>query len=384
MIVGAGPAGLSTARAYRACGGEAEVTLVGEEPLLPYRRPPLTKELVRGELGAHELAIETEDWFAANDVKLLRGARVTSIAPEEGVVTLESYVRLPAETIVLAAGSRPARPPIAGAEHPDVHTIRTLADSERVIAALDSGQRAVVVGTGFIGCELAASLALRGVAVTLIGQERLPQLARLGELAARRIAAWLAELGVELRGESSLAAVHEGRIVELDDESRHDACAVILATGVHPRGELAQASGIQTSDAGAVIVDAAMRARSAHGNVLAVGDVACAFNACARRHLRVEHWGDALGHGEVAGRTLAHGDGCWEEVPGFWSTIGAHTLKYAAWGDGFESSHALSAPDGSFTVWYERDGATVGVLTHERDEEYERGRELIAAGEPAP
>jgi 3-phenylpropionate/trans-cinnamate dioxygenase ferredoxin reductase subunit len=383
VIVGAGPAGLSTARSYRACGGEAEVTLVGEEPLLPYRRPPLTKEFMRGELDAAQLPIEPEEWFTANDVKLLRGARVTEIDPDAGVVTLDSYMRIPAETIVLAAGSQPSRPPIRGAEHPLVRTIRTLADSESVIEAVAAGQRPVVIGMGFIGCEVAASLALRGARVTLIGEEHLPQLARLGEQAATRIAGWLQALGVELRGGSRVASIEFARDVELSDGSRLEGAPVVLATGVRPRGELAAASGIETSD-GAVLVDATMRAPSSHGNVLAVGDMACAYNACAGRHLRVEHWGDALAHGEVAGRTLARGDGCWNEVPGFWSTIGGRTLKYAAWGDGFEDSHMVSRPDGSFTVWYERDGATVGVLSHEADEDYERGRELIAGGAPPP
>ncbi|HEY4996831.1 MAG TPA: FAD-dependent oxidoreductase, partial [Solirubrobacteraceae bacterium] len=364
-------------------GGEGEVTLLGEEPLLPYRRPPLTKEFLRGDLDAEELPIEAEEWFEENDVKLLRGARVTQIAPREGVVTLESYVRLPAETIVLATGSRPSRPPIPGVEDPRVHTLRTFADSSGVIAASAPDQRSLVIGTGFIGCELAASLAMGGAEVTLLGEERLPQLERLGEQAARRIAGWLAELGVELCGEAKIASIEDAGSVVLQDGTRLEGSPIVLATGVQPRGELAEACGIETSG-GAVLVDAAMRASGPHENVLAVGDLAYAFNSSAGRHLRVEHWGDALAHGEVAGRTLAHGDGCWQEVPGFWSTIGSRTLKYSAWGDGYDSSRLVEWPDGAFTVWYVRDGVTVGVLSHERDEDQERGRELIAHGAPPP
>ena len=115
---------------------------------------------------------------------------------------------------------------------------------------------------------------------------------------------------------------------------------------------------------------------------IAAGDVAFARNARAGRSLRVEHWGDALGQGEVAGRNAAGEDAEWDAVPGFWSTIGDHTLKYAAWGDGFEESRLEPQGDGAFTAWYGREGKIVGVLAHEADDDYERGRSLIAEGAP--
>ncbi len=313
-------------------------------------------------------------------MQLRLGSSVTAIDPENGVVRLDGQIELRADAIVLATGAEPQRPPIPGAEHPSLLTIRALADSERAIAMGEPGRRTTVIGTGFIGCEAAASLAMRGAAVTLIGEERLPQLARLGEDAAEHIANWLTQLGVELIGGAQVASLDPPGVVELTDGRLIPSEAVLLATGVRPRGELAQAAGMEMSD-GAVVVDQGMRAK---GMVLAVGDVACAHNVCAGRHLRVEHWGDALGHGKVAGRTLAQGDGKWEEVPGFWSTIGEQTLKYSAWGDGFERARLVSGENGAFTVWYERQGVTVGVLTHDHDGDYMRGRELIAGKVPTP
>jgi NADPH-dependent 2,4-dienoyl-CoA reductase/sulfur reductase-like enzyme len=124
--------------------------------------------------------------------------------------------------------------------------------------------------------------------------------------------------------------------------------------------------------------------RSSHPGILAAGDVARAFNAAAGRHLAVEHWGEALAMGEVAGRTAAGDrDAAWAQAPGFWSTIGERTLKYAAWGDGFDTAR-LEEDGNGFTVWYGRGGACVGVLAHERDEDYERGRELVERGAPMP
>jgi NADPH-dependent 2,4-dienoyl-CoA reductase/sulfur reductase-like enzyme len=154
---------------------------------------------------------------------------------------------------------------------------------------------------------------------------------------------------------------------------------VVMAAGVTPRTELAVAAGLELSG-GAVPVDASMR--TARDGLYAAGDVAFALNTRARRRLRVEHWGDALGQGEVAGRSAAGQRAEWDSVPGFWSTIGSHTLKYAAWGDGFEQYRFENHGDGGFTAWYGGDGKIVGVLAHEADGDYDRGRELIGRGAP--
>jgi 3-phenylpropionate/trans-cinnamate dioxygenase ferredoxin reductase subunit len=383
-IVGAGPAGFATARAYREHGGDAVVTLIGEEPLVPYRRPPLSKEFLRGELDGAELPLEQPSWFESNGVTLRLGVRATAIDPTRGIVLLQGGERVHVDATVLATGSEPVRPELPGIGHPAVIAMRTLADSLALRDRARAGGRILVIGTGFIGCEIAGSLAMRGDAVTLVGQEALPQLERLGESAAGRIAGWLRELGIELVCGTGVRAIHDGRIVELDDRSRlHGAC-VVLGMGARSRGQLARAAGLRMNDA-SIVVDEAMRAtRGAAGAVLAVGDVACAYNVSARRHLTVEHWGDALEHGALAGQTLAGRDVAWASVPGFWSTIGPHTLKYAAWGDGYDQSRMVAQPDGAFTVWYSRSGATVGVLTHERDEDYERGRELVRAAQDLP
>jgi NADPH-dependent 2,4-dienoyl-CoA reductase/sulfur reductase-like enzyme len=383
VIVGAGPGGLATARSYREHGGDGRVTLIGEEPTLPYERPPLTKEFMCGELEEQELLLEQQSWFEANDVRLLQGASVRAIDPRQRLVFVEGGDALGARSIVLATGSEPLRPSLPGFDHPSVLTMRMLSDSRAIAACADSAEVVIVIGTGFIGCEIAASLTARGARVKMIGQEALPQEARLGADAGRRIAGWLDELGVELIASAEVGAVHGAQTVELDEGRRIDGSCIVLGMGARPRGELAEAAGLQMRD-GAVVVDETLCAPGYDGAVLAVGDVAHALNTKAGRSLRVEHWGDALDHGALAGRRLACGEGEWDGVPGFWSTIGERTLKYAAWGDGYEQSRMLEHANGGFTVWYSRDGVAVGVLTHECDEDYERGRELIGAGEPAP
>ncbi len=379
VIVGAGPAGLATARAYREHGGLAEVTMLGRESLIPYRRPPLTKEFLRGELDADELPIEPAEWFERHGIQLWLGCEARAIDPSGGTVEIEGRT-LRADAIVLATGAEPARPDLPGLDDPRVQTLRERPDSERIARQSEPGSHTVVLGTGFIGCELAASLALRDARVTLVGQEAAPQQQRLGEDTAARIADWLTELGVSLKMGVEVSAVACGRTVKLADGAEIEPGNVVLGMGVRPRGELAERAGLPLVE-GAIPTDAQMRA---HERVLAVGDVAYAHNPTAGRRIRVEHWGDALGQGEIAGRVLAGEYAHWEDVPGFWSTIGRHTLKYAAWGDGYDSSHIDEHPGGAFTVWYSRAGKLVGALTHERDEDYECARELIAAGKSPP
>jgi 3-phenylpropionate/trans-cinnamate dioxygenase ferredoxin reductase subunit len=167
--------------------------------------------------------------------------------------------------------------------------------------------------------------------------------------------------------------------VSVKDGERIAADTVLFGTGVSPRTELAERAGLAVERG--IITDSAMRTSGT--GVFAVGDVAQAFNESAGRHLSVEHWGDAFEHGRVAGTVIAGGKAAWSMAPGFWSTIGDKTLKYWAWGDGWDEKR-FSEKGESFTVWYGRRGTLVGVLAHGSDEDYEEGRELIESGAPFP
>ncbi len=215
--------------------------------------------------------------------------------------------------------------------------------------------------------------------MTLVSDEPTPNVGRLGEEASAEILGWLGEEGVELALGEPVEAIErrdEGLEV-VTAGGRILGTIVIMATGVAPRLELAVAAGVRI-EAGGVAADAQMR--TSEPDLLAAGDVCAAENAAAGRRLRVEHWGDALGQGEVAGRTAAGLLERWDDVPGFWSTIATRTLKYAAWGDGYDVSRFERGPQGAFAAWYGRDGRVVGVLAHDRDDAYEQGRSLIAEG----
>jgi 3-phenylpropionate/trans-cinnamate dioxygenase ferredoxin reductase component len=377
VIVGGGPAALSTARSYREAGGRAHVELICAEPHLPYNRPPLTKEFLRGEREAADLALEDEAWFAKHAVTLRRGRPAVDLDRPARCVHLEGGQDVPYDACVLATGSAPERPPVEGAQDPDLHTIRTVDDALRLRAAARPGTRAVIVGAGFIACEAAASLIRRDVEVVLVAPEERPQAQRLGEQAGELITTLLREAGVEVRLGVEVQRIEPRWRVLLGGGGVLSADIVVLGTGVAPRIALAAQAGLDVED-GAVLVDASMR--SSDAAVLAVGDIAAAQHARAGRRLRVEHWGDALAHGEVAGRTLAGEDAAWTTAPGFWTTIGEDTLKHSAWGDGFDEARVMAEGDGHLVVRYLRDGDDVGVLALGDDDAYEAGRRRLGEG----
>lgn len=242
---------------------------------------------------------------------------------------------------------------------------------------------AVVIGSGFIGCEAAASLARRGIQTTLVSTEEAPQLKRLGHQAAEQITQWLVGLGVEVHTGVRVSGVQAPRTVHLDDGITLSPDLILAAVGVTPGGGLLEGTEAMVHE-GRVVADEFLLAMP---GVWVAGDAARAHHGLAGRPLPVEHWGDALAMGEIAGFNAAqdaqgHDDGhrAWEGIPGFWSTIGEHTLKYSAWGDGFESVEWVERT-GGFTAWYgDSEGRLVGVLTYNADDDYERGQALLEAG----
>ena len=384
VIVGGGPAGLATARAYRQSGGSGPVTILTTEPYPPYNRPPLTKDYLRGETPREDLWLEPPGWFEENAVDLRLTTNAHSLDRDRRVVETENG-EIPYDVCVIATGSEPIRLPVPGAEDEDILVMRTIEHSTRLRSRVGEESRVVVVGSGFIGCEAAASLSMRGARVTMVSLEERPQIERLGEEVANRIEAWLEGYGVELRlgaGIEKIERENYGYEVGIEGGNRISAETVLFGTGVRPRTEIAEKAGLEVIDGGGIVSDSSMRT-SAPG-VFAVGDISFAYNEAAGRRLHVEHWGEALNHGKVAGTVIAGGEAVWSVAPGFWSTIGEQTLKYVAWGDGFDDARFVDHDNGAFTCWYGNEGICVGVLTHDHDEDYERGRELVESGAPLP
>ena len=384
VIVGSGPAGLGVARGYRDSGGAGTVLLVSADSHPPYARPPLTKEYLRGETGADELPLAPDSWYAEQQVTLRLGSPVTKVRPASRHLTLSDGSTVAYRHLALATGSSPVPLGVPGGDDPGLVYVRDRHSGEALRGIAERSGNVVVIGSGFIGCEAAASFALRGVSAILVTDEESPHAGRLGAAAGERITSWLEEVGVDLvlgDGVDALTRSDDGWRVELVSGRSLVADAVVIGSGARPNLGLAESAGLRL-DGGGISTDAFLQ--TSDSAIWAVGDVACAHNPVAGRALRVEHWGEAEAMGEIAGANIAAADASgatrgWEQAPGFWSTIGHHTLKYTAWGDGYDQSELVENGAG-WAVWYAEDSIVVGVLCCDWDQAYERGRELVERG----
>jgi 3-phenylpropionate/trans-cinnamate dioxygenase ferredoxin reductase component len=377
IVIGSGPAGVSAAEAFRQLNSDDPVRILTDDPALPYERPPLSKEFLRGEADIADTELHPGRWYDEQAIELIHTAGGVQAIDVAGQYVVANEQHYPYRSLVLACGAKPSRFPVPGGER--ALQLRSLGDAKSLRSAAAEADSAVVIGAGFIGCEAAASLAMRGVSTTLVAPDPVPQGKRLGEDAGQRIVGLLREVGVRYTGSVSVSSLSDGA-VHLDNGVTIDCDLVLAATGVTPRSALAGGAGIDTSES-RITVDAQMR--TSVENIFAAGDVALAYNSLAGRPVAVEHWQDALDQGEIAGAGAAGHAREWDAVPGFWTTIGESTLKYHAWGDGFDRARLVEHDDG-FTVWYEADGATVGVLTYNVDDDYDRGEDLIRRKSPIP
>jgi 3-phenylpropionate/trans-cinnamate dioxygenase ferredoxin reductase component len=374
IVIGSGPGGVSAADAFRQHDRDLPVRILTADPEPPYARPPLSKDYLRGDTD--DVWLHPAHWYLERSIDLRLAAEVVAIDPIAHSVTTDDET-YPYTALVLACGAAPTPLPVPGGHH--ALQLRSLGDAARLRKAAGDAASAVVVGAGFIGCEVAASLALNGLAVTLVAPERVPQEKRLGAAAGRRLQALVELAGVRYVGGVSVRELTEGA-VRLENGVSIDCDLIVAATGVTPRNDLAEPAGLSIQDS-RVIVGADMRTSAP--DVYAVGDLALAFNIRVGRHIAVEHWQDADDQGAIAGAHAAGQPSTWQGVPGFWTTIGDATLKYHAWGDGYEHDRLLDRAQG-FTVWYESRGAAVGVLTHNADDDYDTGETLIAEARPTP
>ena len=245
LAVGGGPTALSAVRSYREQGGAGSVAIVADEGRVPYDRPPLSKDLLRGEIGEHELPLEDEPWFSQHGVDLISG-RAVDLDPERRSITLSGGRELTYATCLLATGAEPARLPVPGADDPAVRVLRSLDDLRDLQHRLASAAGVIVIGSGFIGCEIAASLRTLGHTVTLVSDEPAPNRRRLGEQAAAEVAGWLRAVEVRLVLGAEVTAIKRtaGGLEVSAGTQRMSGDLIVLATGVTPRTELAGAAGL--------------------------------------------------------------------------------------------------------------------------------------------
>jgi 3-phenylpropionate/trans-cinnamate dioxygenase ferredoxin reductase component len=326
VIIGASLAGASAAAALREGGFDGSVELIGEEPQLPYNRPPLSKGYLRGQERLEDQLVNPADHYAGHDITLRLGVRATAVDPRRKVVGLAGGVEVPYDRLLVATGGRNRVLTTPGADLPGIFQLRTVEDCDRIRAAARPGARAVVVSLGFIGSEVTASLRQMGLAVTAIDGHPVPLARVLGVEIGAILAAIHREQGVELGLEDGVAAFEgAGRVERVrTTRGRILPCDLVVAgIGIVPNSELLAEAGAAVDNG--VLVDGLCR--SSLPDVYAAGDVANHLHPLFGR-LRVEHWNNGYQQGRAAARTMLGGTQPYDHLHSFWSDQYEHLLEY--------------------------------------------------------
>ena len=367
VIAGAGLAGATAARTLRAEGYAGNITIAGTEPHPPYLRPPLSKEYLLGKAGEDAVEVVPESWYADNNVSLLLDNPVVSVDPGAHNVRFADGTVQGYGALLLAPGATPRTLPLSGAELDGVSTFRTLDDSRRLREQLASGGRNVVlIGSGWIGMELAAAASTYGNQVTLLGLEDIPLAAAIGpELGSffrtlhedNGVRFWLPASAAEITGQS-------GKVtgVVTDSGELLPADIVIIAVGVVPETALAAAAGLEVRNG--ILTDASLRTSAA--DIYAAGDAANALHPFTGEHHRSEHWFNALNGGKVAAKAMLGQDVALDMVPYFYTDQFDVSMEYS----GFPSLAAKAAPvirgslgSKEFVAFWQQDGRVVAGMS---------------------
>jgi 3-phenylpropionate/trans-cinnamate dioxygenase ferredoxin reductase subunit len=381
VIVGAGLAGGGAAATLREEGFDGRLVLIGTEPQPPYERPPLSKEYLRGESPFEQALLQPVDFYGENGIESRFGVRVIGVDAAEKVVELDHGERVAYDALLVATGGRNRRIPVPGIDLEGIYGLRTVADSDRIRAEISAGRKAVVVGMGFIGLEVTASLRQSGVEVAVVDRNTVPLRRVLGEEIGLVVAEIHRDHGTELIFEDKVAAFEGAERVErITTQRGHriECDFVVVGLGVEPATELLAGTGVEIGNG--VLVDEYLR--TGVEGIYAAGDVANHYHPVFKRHIRVEHWQNALKQGSVAARNMLGRNEPYGEIPWFWSDQYEHNLQYA----GFHSEWDELVVRGStevrnFVAFYRKDGRILAAVAINGGRDLRRSISLIKAQE---
>ena len=368
-------------RRRRPAGGyDGRLVLVGDESTPPYERPALSKAVLRGEAVPESARVHDGDFYESNGVELFSGRTVETIDLGAREVGLDGGERVPFTSVVLATGAAPRHLDIPGAQLSGVHYLRTLDDSLGLAEAIRAARRVAVIGAGWIGLEVAASARQMGADVFIVGTRPVPLQRVLGDEIGAIFAALHADHGVELRMGTGVTEMRGGTSVEhvvLSDGAVEPADLVVVGIGVAPRVELAVAAGLDVDNG--VVVDDQLRASAP--DVFAAGDVASAWHPHFQRHLRVEHWANALNQGITAGTNAVGGQESYDRLPYFFSDQYELGMEYVGFAQPDDPVVIRgSTADREFIAFWQRDGVVTAAMNVNVWDVVEDFKAIITAG----
>ncbi|TCK26762.1 NAD(P)/FAD-dependent oxidoreductase [Pseudonocardia endophytica] len=381
VIVGGGAAAASAAAALRRAGYDGAVTVVSAEGMPPYERPPLSKGFLTGACGRAELLLHPPQWYDENGVELVLDTRAESVDVPGHVVRLTGGRRIAYDRLLLATGGTARRLPVPESER--VLCLREVGDAEALAGRLAPGDPLVVVGGGFIGCEIAASARELGVDVTMLEAGRVPLQRVLGDQAGSVVAELHRERGVTVRTGETIETIESGAdgAVVHTTTGPIECATVVVALGLTPATGLAAGAGIAVDEAtGGILVD--RFCRTSAPDVYAAGDVAAHEHPAYPRPVRVEHHDHAVRQGAAAARSMLHGDTePYDDLHWFWSDQYEFSLQQIGRADGCDGSVVRGSLDERcFSVVSLADGRARSVFAFDRATDILGGRRLIASG----
>jgi len=363
VIVGGGAAGFAAAQRLRDLGYAGNLTLLSADAAAPYDRPNVSKDYLAGTAEPEWMPLKDDAFYRNGKIVLRTSTPVEAIDAAARRLSLAGGETLAYDVLLLATGAEPNRPSTPGFERENVYVLRSLQDSDRLVAAAVRGATVAIVGSSFIGLEAAASLRTRGLAVHVIGRETSPLESKLGPAIGKLVQSLHERNGVQFHLGRSVERF-DGRLLTLDDGSSVAADVVVLGVGVTPRLELAQSANLAL-DKG-VLVDASMRSSDPH--IFAAGDIARFPNPLGGAPIRVEHWVLAERLGQIAASGMLGIDEGLSEPPFFWSVHYDVTIRYVGHADRWDRIEEIgTVAEKDAEVRYIKDGAVVAVATINRD-----------------
>lgn len=363
-IVGAGAAGTAAAETLRRCGFHGQITVIDDDSGSPYDRPNLSKDYLAGNAPEDWIPIRPEGFYAEHQIDLVRG-RAMRLDIGAKRVEVDSGGPVSYDALLLAPGAEPVRLDTPGGDLPHVHYLRTLRDSRSIIAAAKEKKRAVVIGSSFIGLEVAASLRTRGLGVVVVAPEKVPLERVLGEYLGTFIRSLHEEKGVVFQLGHTAQRIERDAVI-LDDGTRLGAELVVIGVGVRPRLTLAEQAGL-AMDRGVSVNEFLETSAPA---VYAAGDIARWPDPHSGERIRVEHWVVAERQGQTAARNILGARERFDQVPFFWSAHYDVSINYIGHAEHPDDvSVEGDAAKRDVAVRFRRDGRLVALATLFRDEE---------------
>jgi len=362
VIVGAGLAGAKAAEALRGGDFDGQLTVIGEESHQPYERPPLSKDYLAGKAERDSVFVHDQAWYRQQDIGLRLGRQAAAVNRAARQVLLDDGTSLPYDKLLIATGSSPRR--LANAS--GVHYLRTIDDSDRLRDILATGSHLAVIGGGWIGLEVTAAARQAGLQVTVLENLELPLLRVLGREMAQvfadlhRSQGVSLRLGVRIEGISSSDGTATATGVRLGDGTRIEADAVVAGIGAMPRISLAADAGLEVTDG--IVTTAALR--TSDPDIFAAGDVASAYHPLLGRHIRVEHWANALKQPAVAAAAMLGQDVRYEDLPYFYTDQYDLGMEYLGdVRDGYDQVVVRGDVDGrEFIAFWLKDGRVLAGM----------------------